>query len=305
MARKFSLNKTELTRLRREEKMYKQFLPVLQLKQEQLQIEQLKLKRELQGREQKFLAAKQQVAKASPLFAEKLPTDALGLARVKHLELGEKSVAGVKVPTLLSVSFEEREYSRFGTPPWVSIVLPPLRELVRQHTELSIFKRQYELVSRELRKATQKVNLFEKVLIPETKEGIRRIKIALGDEQVAAVGRGKIAKSKQQKASAEVLGAISSSIADTNPVFNKILESCQRLFEGNLVGVTLGYPVIVKPSKQGSTVGLSLVEDPAALLLRRCPRLPPLGHHAPRQVLNGRSTKSTTAPCGATPTSTT
>jgi V/A-type H+/Na+-transporting ATPase subunit D len=202
MARKFSLNKTELTRLRREEKMYKQFLPVLQLKQEQLQIEQLKLKRELAGREEKFLRAKAEVQRAAPLFAERLPVDALSLARVRHLELGEKSVAGVKVPTLEKVVFEDREFSRFATPPWVSLVLPPLRELVRQHTELSVYKRQYELVTRELRKATQKVNLFEKVLIPETKEGIRRIKIALGDEQVAAVGRGKIAKSKQQKASA-------------------------------------------------------------------------------------------------------
>lgn len=202
MARKFSLNKTELTRLRREEKMYKQFLPVLQLKQEQLQIEQLKLRRELAGREEKFLAAKKEVARGSALFAEKLPVDALSLAKVRGLKLGEKSVAGVKVPTLESVTFEDREYSRFGTPPWVSVVLPALRELVRQYTELSVFKKQLELVSKELRKATQKVNLFEKVLIPETKEGIRRIKIALGDEQVAAVGRGKIAKGKQQKASA-------------------------------------------------------------------------------------------------------
>jgi V/A-type H+-transporting ATPase subunit D len=119
---------------------------------------------------------------------------------LKDLEIGEKSVAGVKVPTLVRVVFDERDYSRFGTPPWVSLLLPQLRELVRQYTELSVLEKQYELVSRELRKATQKVNLFEKVLIPETKEGIRRIKIALGDEQVAAVGRGKIAKSKQQKA---------------------------------------------------------------------------------------------------------
>src|SRR5690606_16496781 len=163
-------------------------------------LEQLKLKRELQGREEKFLAAKREVAKAAPLFAEELPVDALALARVTHIELGEKSVAGVKVPTLEAVSFEDREYSRFGTPPWVSLVLPSLRELVRQHTELSILKRQYTLLSKELRKATQKVNLFEKVLIPEAKEGIRRIKIALGDEQVAAVGRGKIAKAKQQAA---------------------------------------------------------------------------------------------------------
>ena len=44
---------------------------------------------------------------------------------------------------------------------------------------------------------------------------------------------------EQQKASGEVLGAISSSIADTGPVFEKILDSCQRLFEGYLVGVNL------------------------------------------------------------------
>jgi V/A-type H+/Na+-transporting ATPase subunit D len=40
------------------------------------------------------------------------------------------------------------------------------------------------------------VNLFEKVKIPECKEAIRVIKIAIGDEQTAAVTRGKIAKSR-------------------------------------------------------------------------------------------------------------
>ena len=44
---------------------------------------------------------------------------------------------------------------------------------------------------------------------------------------------------EQQKALAEVLGTISSSIADTKPVFDLILDSCQRLFEGHLVGLTL------------------------------------------------------------------
>src|SRR5207247_1553667 len=36
----------------------------------------------------------------------------------------------------------------------------------------------------------------------------------------------------QQRASGEILSAISSSIADTGPVFDKILESCERLFVG-------------------------------------------------------------------------
>ncbi|MBK9115033.1 MAG: GAF domain-containing protein [Betaproteobacteria bacterium] len=43
----------------------------------------------------------------------------------------------------------------------------------------------------------------------------------------------------QQRASGEVLSAISSSIADTSPVFDKILTSCERLFAGKLIGITL------------------------------------------------------------------
>lgn len=204
--RRISLNKTELTRLRREEKTYKQFLPVLQLKQEQLQTEQLKLKRQLAGREEELLRARKEVERYAPLLAEPLPVPLADLVRVERIELGEKSVAGVKVPVLEAVMFSQLEYSRFGTPVWVSSVLGDLRSLVKQTTELKILRRQAELVTRELRKATQKVNLFEKVLIPETREGIKRIKIALGDEQVAAVGRGKIAKGKQLKAQATQRG---------------------------------------------------------------------------------------------------
>ena len=44
---------------------------------------------------------------------------------------------------------------------------------------------------------------------------------------------------EQQQASGEVLSVISSSIADTAPVFDKILESCQRLFAGRIVGLNL------------------------------------------------------------------
>jgi signal transduction histidine kinase len=44
---------------------------------------------------------------------------------------------------------------------------------------------------------------------------------------------------EQQQASGEILGAISSSIADAEPVFRKILESCQRLFAGKQVGINL------------------------------------------------------------------
>src|SRR5690606_21205589 len=146
--RRFALNKTELTRLRREEKTYRQFLPVLQLKQEQLQIEQLKLKRQLAGREEELARARQEVERFAALFAESLSVPWVDLVKVEHIRLGEKSVAGVKVPVLEEVVFSQREYSRFGTPLWVSVVLPDLRTLVKQSTELKILRRQEELLTR-------------------------------------------------------------------------------------------------------------------------------------------------------------
>ena len=44
---------------------------------------------------------------------------------------------------------------------------------------------------------------------------------------------------EQQTASAEVLKVISGSVADTTPVFDKIVESCQRLFAGNHAVISL------------------------------------------------------------------
>ena len=52
----------------------------------------------------------------------------------------------------------------------------------------------------ELRTTTQRVNLFEKVKIPETKANIKKITVYLGDQQVAAVVRGKISKKNLERA---------------------------------------------------------------------------------------------------------
>ncbi len=51
-------------------------------------------------------------------------------------------------------------------------------------------------MKQELRITTQRVNLFEKVKIPQAEEAIRRIKIFIGDQMTNAVGRSKIAKKK-------------------------------------------------------------------------------------------------------------
>lgn len=204
--RKFALNKAELTRLRRQERTYLQFLPVLQLKQEQLQVEHLNLERELASGTAELDRRRKEVEGYVGLLAEPLLVPVADLLEVANVRVAAKSVAGVRVPVLEQLEFEERSLAYFGTPMWVSGALADLRALVRHSAELQVLRRQAELVSRELRKATQKVNLFEKVLIPETQQGIKRIHIALGDEQVAAVGRGKLAKRKQLERQAALAG---------------------------------------------------------------------------------------------------
>ena len=196
MAEKVKLNKVELTRLRRDVKTYQQFLPVLKLKQEQLQAEQLKIRRELEQRRAEFEEFREGWTPVLPLFGEPALVDLVELTRPRDLVIGSKTVAGVVVPVLESARFSSVELSRFGTPAWVSRVLPRLRRYVQLYTELNVIEEQFRLVTAELRRTTQKVTLFELVLIPEATEAIRRIKIALGDMQVAAVGRAKIAKAK-------------------------------------------------------------------------------------------------------------
>ena len=172
-----------------------QFLPVLKLKQEQLQLEILKVKRVLTYKQQ-FLQKKKQECTFIDLLPESLNIDLLQLLKIRDLQLESKSIAGVKVKALKSLSFTNFEPPIFGTNTWLSKAIPVLKTLLQLNVEVKIIKKQHQLLAKELKKANQKVNLFEKVLIPDTKEAISRIKIALSDEQVASVCRGKIAKNK-------------------------------------------------------------------------------------------------------------
>jgi V/A-type H+-transporting ATPase subunit D len=84
----------------------------------------------------------------------------------------------------------------FGTPPWVDRALADLRERSRRQALLEVLQQQERLLRRELTRIIQRVNLFEKIMIPDAREAIRRIRIKLGDEMTDAVGRSKIAKKK-------------------------------------------------------------------------------------------------------------
>jgi len=106
------------------------------------------------------------------------------------------NIAGVNIPILDDIKFNENKPDLFDTSYWIDSGIKKIKELILLRVEIKILNKQYKLLNDELRTTTQRVNLFEKVKIPEAKENIRIIRIFMGDQQTAAVARSKIAKGK-------------------------------------------------------------------------------------------------------------
>ena len=128
------------------------------------------------------------------------PVGLEGLIQDLQLELGRGNIAGIDIPLFQNLRVVQAPYDLFAVPPWVDRALEALERILRLEAELLVLAEQRRRLAHELRITSQRVNLFEKVKIPETREGIRRIGIYLGDQQTAAVVRGKIAKGKLVRA---------------------------------------------------------------------------------------------------------
>ncbi len=196
MAQKIKLTRPELKRQRDMLKRFTRYLPTLQLKQQLLQLQVREAQRKLDAARDAQRSAQQRVETFRPLLAEVSGVNLAALARPEKVQTDTSNIAGVRIPVLREVVFPQATYSLFATPPWVDAALKDLRDLSRRRAETEIFARQFDLLDKELTKINQRVNLFEKVMIPEAREAIRRIRIRLGDEMTAAVGRAKIAKRK-------------------------------------------------------------------------------------------------------------
>ena len=194
---KFKLTKTELKAQTDALKRFQRFLPMLQLKKQQLQgeIAGIAAKAEATGAKERALRA--DLNRWVGLFA----TDASllsGLVAVKDVKTGSANIAGVAIPTFESIATEVKEIDAWATPAWVDAAVETTTEVLSLQCERAVYEEQRRLVTAELQQTSQRVNLFEKVKIPACKEAIRVIKIALGDEQTAAVTRGKIAKGRDK-----------------------------------------------------------------------------------------------------------
>jgi len=190
---KVKFTKTELKAQKDALARFRRYLPMLQLKKQQLQSEIAHINADIDEAATQRDATVSAMQQWAQLFADpEAPAEALCTLTAIHTEPG--NIAGVRIPLFKSATVEQPEQDPWSTPAWVDDAQRELATLLTVRAKISVLETQRELVATELRMTSQRVNLFEKVKIPECRENIRVITIALGDEQTAAVVRGKIAK---------------------------------------------------------------------------------------------------------------
>ena len=181
-------------------KQYQRYLPTLQLKKQQLQSVIMQIKADLEKKQSEREDMIGNLDEWIAVFAENTlfdPEKQLNnLVQPDKVIVTTENIAGVKLPAFKELTFKDISYSVDDYPLWVDTALIKLREIARLDALVSTLRKQVELLDKELRSTSQRVNLFEKVKIPEAKENIRVIGVYLGDQQTAAVVRGKISKKK-------------------------------------------------------------------------------------------------------------
>mgnify|MGYP001809864877 CR=1 FL=1 len=198
------LTKNELKAQKESLKMYRRYLPTLQLKKQQLQTEI----RAIETRAFEVRTNRDRLnAEFEAWIAVFAETDCFApdTVQVRTIHTATGNIAGVAIPVYSGADFERSSYDLYSTPLWVDTAADRLERVLKLDLEARVLDEQVRLLQIELRTTTQRVNLFEKVKIPEARANIKRITVYLGDQQVAGVVRGKISKKNLERASEEAV----------------------------------------------------------------------------------------------------
>lgn len=188
------LTKTALKRQRDDLRRYQRYLPTLRIKQRQLQHEIVRVDTNARGIQAQADQVQNRVDGWIELCAEEVGLDRL--LQFERVEIRWNNVAGVDVPEFIEAHLHTPRYDLMSTPPWIDHALAALRTLIRLSAQAEVLKEQKRRLQRELRATAQRVNLLERVKIPERLGNIRRITVHLGDQQTAAFGWALLAKRK-------------------------------------------------------------------------------------------------------------
>lgn len=201
MAIKFQYNKTSLGEMRKKLQMRQRALPTIKSKESALRLEVKKARDAAADAQERMEALLGRYEYMSALWSEFDP----GLLTVKGVDLRMSKIAGVNVPVLGAVDFEEKDYDLFSSPVWYADGIALLKEVAQAGIESEVYMRRMEVLDHARKKTTQKVNLYEKVQIPGYEAAILKIRRFLEDEENLSKSAQKIVKSKHEQQEPEAV----------------------------------------------------------------------------------------------------
>ena len=193
---KLKLSKQSMHHQQEQLKLYKRLLPSLDLKRRQLTMEAQKAQEEHAAAVAEIDALETRIGEELPMLADE-GLHLRDLVVVKGYKLGEQNIVGVRLPVLESLDCQIADYSPLATPAWLDMLVQRLKDAKTCRLRAEIAAQRLDILRLQLRRVTQRVNLFDKILIPTAHSNIQRIRIYLGETERAAVVTSKLAKSKQ------------------------------------------------------------------------------------------------------------
>ncbi|MBS3952785.1 MAG: V-type ATP synthase subunit D [Methylomicrobium sp.] len=194
---KLLLSKASLHKETHKLSVYRQYLPSLDLKRQQLIIEKKRIVAEMAETEHEIAVCERFVIENLPMLSNR-DLDLSGLVKITKVTVGEENIVGIQLPVITEVALLTRPYSNYSYPHWVDRLVKELAAILRLKVTLTVQRKRMEIMEQAVKRLTQKVNLFDKVLIPKASQNIRKIRIFLSDTERAGVVRAKITKQNRQ-----------------------------------------------------------------------------------------------------------
>lgn len=197
------LTKNELRAQQQKLTQLLRYLPTLQLKKAMLQAEVHEARLEIRECERVYEQVRSEVDSFSSLLTDREAIDFDRAVNVTKIDKKYDNIAGIEIPYFAGIQFADYHYDLFETPSWTDAALERLRLLAESKARIEVAEEKAAVLEKELREVSIRVNLFEKILIPRAETNIKRIKVFLGDQQLAAVSQAKVAKAKIEEREAE------------------------------------------------------------------------------------------------------
>ena len=173
------------------------YLPTLKLKKSLLQTQVMLIKNRIQRLIEDHTKRKDEILNFCFLFTSKYEFDPLEYVQIEHIQKSYENIAGVELPNFEKVIFKDLSYDLFDTPIWFDEATSQIQQMITAKEKISIEKEKKRSLEKELKDVSIRVNLFEKILIPRTLAHIKKIKIFLNDQELAAISQAKVAKLKK------------------------------------------------------------------------------------------------------------